>query len=131
MIKKLFYLAFIALGVTMAVPSLRAELNAFVTPYVDDMKARYVPRQLRSMADQLDARLRRAERLPAPDNFSGWLRRSFSGKETDPWDNFYYIRATNRSYYVGSMGPDGELGTEDDITEAPRPLTGEASAPPR
>ncbi|MEX2468021.1 MAG: hypothetical protein WD995_14010 [Gemmatimonadota bacterium] len=123
MFKRLFYLAFIALGITMAVPSLRAELSGFVRPYVDDVKARFVPRQLRSMADQLDARLRRAGGLPA--GFEGWLRRSFSGKETDPWDNFYYLVAGRRDYYVGSMGPDGVQATEDDITEPARPISGE------
>ena len=125
MIKKLFFLAFIALGVTMAVPSLRAELGNVVRPYVDAVKVRYVPRQLRVMADQLDARLRRAEGLPS--NFSGWLRRFYTGSQTDPWDNEYYLVSNSRQYYVGSMGPDGEQGTDDDITEPPRPLSGEGS----
>ncbi|MDZ7778878.1 MAG: type II secretion system protein GspG [Gemmatimonadota bacterium] len=123
MIKKLFYMGLIALGVTMAVPSLRAELTEAVRPYVDDVKARFVPRRLRSMADQLDARLRRAEGLPGV--FEGWLRRDFTGSELDPWENPYYLEAGRREYFVGSMGPDGERGTEDDITEPPRPLSGE------
>ena len=126
MIKKLFSLAFIALAITMAVPSLRADLQDFVRPYVDAVKAKYVPRQLRVMADQIDARLRRAEGLPDA-NFSGWLRRFYTGSETDPWGNEYYLMSTPRDYWVGSMGPDGEQGTDDDITEPPRPLTGEAS----
>ena len=126
MIKKLFFFAFVALGITMAVPPLRADLTDFVRPYVDAVKARYVPRQLRVMADQLDARLRRAERLPS-ENFSGWLRRFYTGSETDPWGNEYYLVSSSRDYYVGSRGPDGEQGTEDDITEPRRPLTGDGS----
>lgn len=126
MIKRLFFLAFVALGITMAVPSLRADLQDFVRPYVDSVKARYVPRQLRVMADQLDARLRRAEDLPS-QNFSGWLRRFYTGSETDPWGNEYYLVPSSRDYYVGSSGPDGVQGTEDDITEPPRPLSGQGS----
>ena len=130
MIKRLFFLAFVALGISMAVPSLRAELADFVRPYVDAGKAQYVPRQLRVMADQLDARLRRAERLPS-ENFSGWLRRFYTGSETDPWGNEYYLVSGSRDYYVGSMGPDGQQGTGDDITEPPRPLSGDGSGQPR
>ncbi len=129
MFKKLIYLAFIALGITMAVPSLRAELTAVVQPHVDGVKAKFVPRQLTSMADQLDARLRRAEGLPT--GFEGWLRRSFSGSETDIWGNPYYLVAGPRDYYVGSMGPDGIQGTEDDIVEPPRPLSGDGPSTPR
>lgn len=123
MIKKLFYLAFIALGVTMAVPSLRAEFTGAVRPYVDDVKGLFVPRRLQSMADQLDARLRRAEGLPGA--FEGWLRRDFTGSEIDPWGNLYYLETRPRGYVVGSMGPDGEQGTADDISEPVRPLSGE------
>lgn len=129
MIKKLFYLAFIALGVTMAVPQLRAGLSDRVRPYADDMKSRLVPRTLRVMSDQLDARLRRAEGLPGV--FEGWLSRDFTGSVEDPWGNPYYLEANRRDYYVGSRGPDGQQGTADDITAPPRPLTGAGSGPPR
>jgi len=123
MIKKLFSTAIVAFGVVIAVPSLRADFTAAVRPYVDDVKARFVPSRLRAMADQLDARLRRAEGLPA--GFEGWLRRDFTGSPQDVWGNVYYLEAGRRDYYVGSMGPDGVRGTEDDIVEPRRPLTGE------
>jgi Type II secretion system (T2SS), protein G len=67
------------------------------------------------MADQLDVRLSRGEGLPP--NFGGWLRRDFSGSETDPWRRPWYLKPGRRSYTVGSMGPDGADGTGDDITE--------------
>jgi hypothetical protein len=66
------------------------------------------------MADQLDVRLGRGEGLPGV--FDGWLRRDYSGPETDPWENPWFLDAGRRSYTVGSMGPDGEKGTADDIT---------------
>jgi Type II secretion system (T2SS), protein G len=122
MIKKLLTLAFIALAIVMAVPSLRAELDETVRPYVDDVKARFVPRRLRAMADQLDARLGRGEDLPGV--FEGWLRRDFTGSPQDPWGNTYYLQADRRSYFVGSSGPDGMQGTADDIVEPARPLDG-------
>ena len=49
-----------------------------------------------------------------PDRFDGWLRRDYSSSEFDPWGNMYYLETSRRGYTVGSMGPDGVQGTEDD-----------------
>lgn len=114
MFKKLIGLAFFALAVGMAIPSTRAQIADSVRPIKDEIGERLVPRRLEVMADQLDVRLDRAEGLPA--NFHGWLRRDYSGVPEDPWDNIYYLVQGRRDYTVGSMGPDGVQGTEDDIT---------------
>lgn len=115
MAKKLLMLAFLALAVGMAVPSLRARIvESTVVPLKNAVGNRLVPRRLEVMADQLDVRLGRAEGLPS--NFEGWLRRDYSGSQFDPWDNLYYLESTRRDYTVGSLGPDGEQGTDDDIT---------------
>jgi hypothetical protein len=111
----------VALAVAMAVPTSRAWLVDQVRPVRDRMGASLVPRRLTAMADQMDVRLGRAEGLPA--NFEGWLRRDYSGSEFDPWENVYYLQTTRRTYVVGSMGPDGVQGTDDDIREE-RPLPG-------
>lgn len=121
MIKRLFLLALAAFAVGMAIPSSREQIQARAfTPVMDEIGNRVVPRRLRAMADQIDVRLSRAERLPV-QAFSSWLRRDYTGPETDPWGNTWYIVGGRRSYTVGSMGPDGEQGTDDDITET-RPL---------
>lgn len=116
MIKRLLLLALAALAVGMAVPRWRARIQAkTIIPVRDAIGARLAPGRLRAMADQLDVRLGRAEGLPS--GFEGWLRRDYSGPETDPWGNAWYLQSGRRSYTVGSMGPDGEQGTDDDITE--------------
>ena len=107
-------LAFLALAVGMAVPSLRARIVETLMPIKHAVGNRLVPRRLEVMANQLDVRLQRAEGLPG--NFEGWLRRDFAGSQFDPWDNLYYLESNRRDYTVGSMGPDGEQGTDDDIT---------------
>lgn len=117
MFKRLFLLLFIALAVVMAVPRWREQLLAVtVTPARDFVGARLAPGRLKAMADQLDVRLGRAEGLPG--NFEGWLRRDYTGPETDPWGHPWYIKTGRRSYVVGTMGPDGEQDTGDDITES-------------
>lgn len=118
MVKRLILLAFVALAVVMAVPSLRAQLLDTMRPLKDNVGERLVPRRLKAMADQLDVRLSRAEGLP--ERFDGWLRRDYSGDSLDPWGNIYYLRPGRRDYTVGSMGADGKQGTEDDITETRR-----------
>jgi hypothetical protein len=124
MVKKLLLLCVLILGVAMAVPSTRAQIQArAVKPVMDSIGARLVPRRLDAMANQLDVRLSRAERLPA-GNFPAWLRRDYTGPETDPWGNSWFITQARRSYTVGSMGPDGQQGTDDDITETRNYPTG-------
>ena len=116
MIKKLFLFLFALLAIGMAVPSTRAEIqNRAIKPVLDNIGARIAPGRLRAMADQLDVRLGRGEGLPS--GFDGWLRRDYSGPELDPWDRPWYLETGRRTYTVGSMGPDGEQGTADDITE--------------
>lgn len=118
MLKRVILLLLAVFAVAMAVPSTRQQIqdNAF-TPVTDEIGRRLVPRRLEVMADQLDVRVSRAERLPEPDTFAGWLRRDYSGPETDPWGNPWYIVHGRSSYTVGSMGPDGLPRTEDDLTE--------------
>lgn len=118
MVKKLIMLAFVALAVGMAIPSTRAQIADSVRPVKDEIGKRLVPRRIEVMADQLDVRLSRAEGLP--QNFEGWLRRDYSGVPEDPWGYTYYISVGRRDYTVGSVGPDGIQGTEDDITETRR-----------
>jgi hypothetical protein len=120
MMKRLVLLALAVFAVGMAVPSTRARIQeeAF-DPVTDAIGARLSPGRLKAMADQLDVRVSRGEGFPQV--FEGWLRRDYSGPELDPWENQWFLQIGRRDYTVGSMGPDGELGTEDDITES-RPL---------
>jgi hypothetical protein len=116
MFKKLMMLVLAAFAVVMAVPSTRAQfVAATITPAKNWIGERLAPKSLKVMADQLDVRLGRGEGMPA--DFNGWLRRDFSGSEVDPWGRSWYVKPGRRSYMVGSMGPDGEQGTGDDITQ--------------
>ena len=115
MVKNLMMLGVVLFAVAMAYPPTRIQMEAaLVQPVKDEIGRRLVPRRIRVMADQLDMRLSRAQGLPT--GFEGWLRRDYSGVEHDPWGNVYFLQTSRRNYTVGSMGPDGVQGTEDDIT---------------
>lgn len=115
MIKKLILLAFVALGVGMAIPSTRATMMEKAKPVMDKVRARVVPGRLEAMADQLVARVGRGESLPTGENFNNWLRRDFTSVPEDPWGNRYYLETSRSGFTVGSLGPDGQQRTEDDI----------------
>lgn len=118
MIKKLFMFALLLLGIGMAVPTTRAQIVDQLRPIKDNIGASLVPRRIDAMANQLDVRLGRGEGLP--QRFDGWLRRDYTGAPEDPWGNMYFLNAGRRDYTVGSMGPDGVQGTDDDIVETRR-----------
>jgi Type II secretion system (T2SS), protein G len=109
----------LALIVGMAVPSARARIFEAVSPVTNRVKAATVPKKLEGMADQLEIRIRTKGPLPGGSGvWVGWLRSGYSGSPEDPWGNTYFFKVGRRSgFTVGSMGPDGEMGTEDDISE--------------
>lgn len=112
--KNIVFLALFLLAVAMAIPSTRQKLlNDVIHPARDGLLTKLVPGRLEAMADQIDVRLQRAEGFPG--NWDGWLRRDYSGVPEDPWGNIYYLEAGRREYTVGSMGPDGQQGTADDV----------------
>jgi hypothetical protein len=110
---KIILILLIVFGAAMAIPSTRAQLEDAAAPVLNKFRSRIVPGRLEVMVDQLTVRLERGEGLPA--SWEGWLRRDYSSTAEDPWGNLYYIESGRRGFTVGSMGPDGLQGTEDDI----------------
>lgn len=111
---KIILILVIVFGAAMAIPSTRAKMEDAARPVMDKFRGKLVPKRLDVMANQLDVRLSRGQGLPG--NWDGWLRRNYSGIPEDPWGHLYYIESGRRGFTVGSMGPDGVQGTEDDIT---------------
>ena len=113
MLKKLFTLAILALGVAVAVPSSRAMLLEKATPLRDGFNAKIVPGRLEAMVTQLNARVNRGEGFPR--DWERWLDREFTSSAEDPWGNYYFFQQRRGGFLVGSMGPDGRQGTPDDL----------------
>ncbi len=114
MLGKIILLVVLALGISLAVPSTRAIVMEKAAPVMNGVKAKLVPSRLETMADQLEVRVSRGEGFPS--SWESWLRREYSGVPEDPWGSFYYLQVSRRSFTVGSMGPDGVEGNEDDMT---------------
>lgn len=115
---KIIFILLILLGAAMAIPSTRAKMTEAAAPVMDKFRAKIVPGRLETMADQLEVRLSRGQDLPT--SWEGWLRRDYSSVPEDPWGNLYYIESGRLGFTVGSTGPDGVQGNEDDIREERR-----------
>lgn len=111
---KIILILAVVFGAAMAIPTTRAKITDAAQPVMNNFRSRIVPGRLEVMADQLDVRLERGEGLPS--SWEGWLRRDYSSVPEDPWGNLYYLESGRRGYTVGSNGPDGVRGNEDDIT---------------
>ena len=112
--KKVIGALIVLLAVGAAIPATRARMAEAIDPLFEGIRAKVTPRKVEAIADQLDARLRLGQGLPG--NWEAWLRRDYTGDVEDAWGNPWYLDTRRRGYYaVGSMGPDGEQGTDDDI----------------
>lgn len=113
--KKIAGFVVVLLAIGLTIPTTRARMADAVSPFLERFRGSLVPTRLETMANQLDEIARQGR--PLPTDWGSWLRESYRGVPEDPWGNLYYIDTSRRaSYTVGSMGPDGELATEDDIT---------------
>jgi len=106
MLGKIFLLLIVVFGIAMAVPSTRATMMEKAAPVMNGFKAKLVP-------GRLAVRVNRGEGYPS--SWESWLQRDFRGEPTDPWGNVYYLQTNRRGFTVGSAGPDGVQGNEDDI----------------
>ena len=58
-------------------------------------------------------------RIPDRREFPDWLERQYAGgADRDAWGTPYTYELDRRTYGLRSAGPDGLMGTEDDILES-------------
>lgn len=76
-------------------------LRGAVTNYMIDKKKSTPPNDLKVLIDAS------GDEDPYIEGGEGAL--------VDPWDNDYWIESHGKRFVVGSNGPDGNKGTEDDI----------------
>lgn len=128
--KKLILVLVVVAAATGTVPQLRERVEPVVGPAIDTATRAAsatmtlvansifrwtVQRELRLILDQLELHLAGGQRLPPPDEFPAFLRRNRMGGSIDPWGGEYYLMLARDSIIVGSAGPDGEPGSEDDL----------------
>ncbi len=116
---KIFFFLAIALGAALSFPKTREPLLEFVAPALDPILSWQTRREMKEVARELQNLDRQGQRLPAEGaEFDGWLARNFQGgSRLDGWGNAYALLLLPDSAAVVSGGPDGRIGTPDDLVE--------------
>ncbi len=79
--------------------------------------------ELELVAEDLEREQETRGTLPSGrGEFDPWLDRRYRQEPSrfDAWGSRYTLRVQGDSFYVSSAGPDGELGTPDDLIESRR-----------
>jgi hypothetical protein len=124
-----FIIAIVILALVWAVPGARTHLVASAHPALERLgpSAEFVIRPARREAakKQMNAILRVAAsdineglEVPTDGRFQEWMRQRMPELGAgDPWGNPYWMTRAAAAMTVGSSGPDGRRGTEDDLTQ--------------
>jgi hypothetical protein len=119
--------AIVILAVIWAIEPARQRVTAAATPVLEALGpvGEFALRPARRMGAKNQARqitrtliIERNERREVPDarTFDRWLARRMPEDRLDPWGNVYWLDRRTNSLTVGSSGPDGVRGTDDDIS---------------
>ena len=78
-----------------------------------------VQTELDFIADQILMHRTEGREVPTEQTFQTWLKKTvktrWGGK--DAWGSPYFLTQRRNQTAVGSVGPDGQRGTEDDLRE--------------
>jgi hypothetical protein len=131
-VRRLFFWSLILIGICTSVPAVRVRVAPRVVPVRDYLVREVGPplrrglapiyrwlavQEMREIARELRRRGLAFHPLPHPREFTRFLEqhRYIQRGALDPWDNAYFLTVTRDSIIVGSAGPDGERGTDDDL----------------
>lgn len=72
------------------------------------------------IADQIQLAKTEGRQTPDARTFQGWMEKNILTKNRgkDPWDHPYYLIRLGPTLTVGSVGEDGERGTDDDLKKS-------------
>lgn len=108
----------VALGAALYFPRSRAVLLDTIAPVLNPMLGWATRGEMRAMARDLEQRVNTGRPIPTNrQEFETWLANNYQAGDsrTDSWGNLYELERWADSFAVVSPGPDGEVGTDDDI----------------
>lgn len=122
--------ALILLGFAWSVPQVRARIIRALDPAAEllgpvgyrlqePMRRYRAETDIKFLVDQLQMDRNEGKAIPTNTRgFNDWMseRRGAGDGGRDPWGQYYWMVRDAGVVRVGSNGPDGERGTEDDLT---------------
>jgi len=122
----LIFLVLLAAG--MSIPPVRAKLEPVlhpvfekIAPLTTRIKMPYVKWRARNDAQSILQKLvddqMQGKPIPSELTFRAWVRQNIhsDSKGVDPWGSDFYYEKVPHEFKVGSRGPDGVRGNNDDV----------------
>jgi len=117
---KLTVILVLLFGAAMYFPQTRPVLLDLLNPLLRPVLIWQTKSEMAKIVRELSTMDREGRQLPQPgQEFQRWMERNFQGGSfQDSWGTPYLLRVWLDSLSVVSSGPDGVLGTSDDITRS-------------
>ncbi len=115
---KIFLFVIVLLGAGLYFEETREVIVDVVEPATHPWHRWMTGQELSRIVTDLEAHERSEGTLPTrPDEFQDWLEERYpqESSRVDGWGNAYHLEVAGSTFQVISPGPDGELGTEDDL----------------
>jgi hypothetical protein len=108
----------VVLAAALYFPASRAVVLEYAAPLLNPALRLATKAEMEKISRDVQTYERETTRLPNPNEFAGWLEGRYAGDVTrDSWGNTYILVIRPRSFDIVSMGPDGQLNTDDDVLE--------------
>jgi hypothetical protein len=122
-------IAVVILALIWAIPGARTHLVASVHPVLERLgpgaefmirpaRREAAKKQMNSILRVVASDLNEGREVPSDSRFQAWLTQrmpELNGR--DPWGSHYWLTRAGTELTVGSNGPDGRRGTEDDLSQ--------------
>lgn len=86
-------------------------------PIISQAKGIMAEYQMKAIGRHVQAQSAGKGRTPSSRDFSGFLKETMGTESSvlDPWSNEYRFDRKGNTAWIRSNGPDGKMGTEDDL----------------
>lgn len=119
MVGRLLLVLAVVLGVGLYLPDSRALIGEWTSPLMEPGRRWITGQELEQIATDFGIYLEGRDLAPLRrGEFDDWLDRRYpeSRSRVDGWGSRYSARVTRTAFEIVSPGPDGLLGTDDDLS---------------
>jgi hypothetical protein len=108
----------VVLGAALYFPTSRALVVEYGGPLLNPAFRLATRAEMGKISRDVQTYERETGTVPEPRAFPTWLEGRYAGDATlDSWGNTYVLVVRRGAFDIVSLGPDGRLGTSDDIVE--------------